>query len=442
MKEHSKKILILIVIIFIGITIAARIAYGMARIEVKTCNIEQLTIDKSFESIGTIIQNGGTNILTIDNQIVSSIDVHIGEYVENGTPLFCVDVKNVEKILKDKQDEISKIELSIEKEQDIIDQAVQNKNDAIASAEQSYNIANEKGNIMVETAYKEYEKSIQDRENYTSNSEDFPEKTLEELEMAVSIAEKAYNEAIWNKEELLVEASNAVRSANGIVIDETTVKSLEIDLNSHIEQFKKIESLKNDGGVIKSPTAGTVTDILVKKGEVMSEGVAMIIADTNVPNQVEVILEPEMANKVQVGTKVCLTGESKTKEEKTLSDLVINEIVKDEDENSKIIIETGTNLWNHGQKVQVKFMDKSDVYSMCVPLSAIRLEQNKYFVYVVEKRKTTMGMEDISKRYDVEVIDMGNQYAAIKSSEITEKTKIITDSDKMLQEESRIKVVN
>lgn len=48
----------------------------------------------------------------------------------------------------------------------------------------------------------------------------------------------------------------------------------------------------------------------------MSEGVAMIIADTNVPNQVEVILEPEMANKVQVGTKVCLTGESKTKEEK------------------------------------------------------------------------------------------------------------------------------
>ena len=87
-------------------------------------------------------------------------------------------------------------------------------------------------------------------------------------------------------------------------------------------------------------------------------------------------------------------------------------------------------------------MDKSDVYSMCVPLSAIRLEQNKYFVYVVEKRKTTMGMEDISKRYDVEVIDMGNQYAAIKSSEITEKTKIITDSDKMLQEESRIKVVN
>ncbi len=76
MKEHSKKILILIVIIFIGITIAARIAYGMARIEVKTCNIEQLTIDKSFESIGTIIQNGGTNILTIDNQIVSSIDVH------------------------------------------------------------------------------------------------------------------------------------------------------------------------------------------------------------------------------------------------------------------------------------------------------------------------------------------------------------------------------
>ena len=142
MKEHSKKILILIVIIFIGITIAARIAYGMARIEVKTCNIEQLTIDKSFESIGTIIQNGGTNILTIDNQIVSSIDVHIGEYVENGTPLFCVDVKNIEKILKEKQDEISKIELSIEKEQDIIDQAVQNKNDAIASAEQSYNIAN------------------------------------------------------------------------------------------------------------------------------------------------------------------------------------------------------------------------------------------------------------------------------------------------------------
>lgn len=90
---------------------------------------------------------------------------------------------------------------------------------------------------MVETAYKEYEKSIQDRENYTSNSEDFPEKTLEELEMAVGIAEKAYDEAIWNKEELLVEASNAVKSANGIVIDETTVKSLEIDLNSHIEQI-------------------------------------------------------------------------------------------------------------------------------------------------------------------------------------------------------------
>lgn len=53
-----------------------------------------------------------------------------------------------------------------------------------------------------------------------------------------------------------------------------------------------------------------------------------------------------------------------------------------------------------------------------------------------------MGIKNIARRYDVELLDMGNQYAAIKSDAITGKTKIIVGSEKMLQEESKIRMVN
>jgi hypothetical protein len=56
--------------------------------------------------------------------------------------------------------------------------------------------------------------------------------------------------------------------------------------------------------------------------------------------------------------------------------------------------------------------------------------------------KTAMGIKNIARRYDVELLDMGNQYAAIKSDAITGKTKIIVGSEKMLQEESKIRMVN
>ena len=58
MKEKQKKIFILIFVIFLGFTVAARIAYGVSKIEVEVGNIEQLRISKSFESEGTVVQKG------------------------------------------------------------------------------------------------------------------------------------------------------------------------------------------------------------------------------------------------------------------------------------------------------------------------------------------------------------------------------------------------
>ncbi len=77
-------------------------------------------------------------------------------------------------------------------------------------------------------------------------------------------------------------------------------------------------------------------------------------------------------------------------------------------------------------------------YSSCVPLGALhQAEPGKYFVYVLDEKKSILGDEQVARQVDVEVQYKGNRYAALEGFG---NGKVIVSSTKELRNGGRVKL--
>lgn len=442
MRKPNKKILIAMVIIFGTITVISKIAYGMTVIQVQTESVKQASLDKSLVYDGKIIQENTNLVRKVNSQIVKSVHVRVGDSVAEGDSLYTIDIGRLDEIIKEKQNENDKMQASIDEANKKKELAVSEKNIGVKRANDDYEIAKNDGQRLADIAYREYVKAVERYKEYMNAPEKFPELTMSDLENAVASTEKSYNEVLAETQKKLLEASRAIEDANRKSISETNVQDFAIQKSAIGDQLQKLINIKNEGATIKAANAGIVVEINVKTGEIMDEGAALFIADISLPNQVEVILETALGQKINTETKVSLKGKSKVGEKVKIEGLKVDEMAEDGNGNTRIVIETATNDWVYGQMLEVTFENKSNVYNKCIPISAVQMEESNHFIYVIETQESIMGIEKIAKRIEVDLIDMGNEYVAIESGEITDDTKIIINSKKTIKNGNRVRMVD
>lgn len=83
---------------------------------------------------------------------------------------------------------------------------------------------------------------------------------------------------------------------------------------------------------------------------------------------------------------------------------------------------------------------ESQAYQTCIPLSALNEEQGRYFVYVAEEEESVMGKEMVVRKVNVTVIEKNESYAALTEGALTSDQKIIVNSNKEIQEGSRVRI--
>lgn len=257
------------------------------------------------------------------------------------------------------------------------------------------------------------------------------------LEMDRKI-EEAKNEVLVAKEEeknLKQDEEQAIQKEN---IDK---QLMQLDIEAKAKEIGRLEKIIVEGGVLKAPSEGIITEVKVEKGATTTGGdLLTFIGDTS-----EYVLEVEVSNEeseyFEIGdpVEVILEGEKAPLENTVIEN--ITHVTSETGEASgkkkvSVIVPNGT----PGMNATFKVTKGSDKYQYIVPIEAVREDNGSKYILVAKKKTTTLGEQIIAERLDVMPLDKNQNSMAIQGA-LGAQDSIIIKSNKPISSGDRVRLV-
>ena len=96
----------------------------------------------------------------------------------------------------------------------------------------------------------------------------------------------------------------------------------------------------------------------------------------------------------------------------------------------RITAELTGDSFTPGESAEISITGKSDSYDFTIPVTAIREENQKKYVLVLDTENTILGEQYVARKVEVEVLDKNSTYAAVDSSALSNGSQIIADSSR------------
>lgn len=88
-----------------------------------------------------------------------------------------------------------------------------------------------------------------------------------------------------------------------------------------------------------------------------------------------------------------------------------------------------------GQSGVFSVQTQSEIYSFCIPLSALYTDTNgRNYVYLIREKSGILGKELAAEQVYVRVLDKNDRYAALEEDGIGSERKVIVDADQLLED--------
>lgn len=317
----------------------------------------------------------------------------------------------------------------------------------------------------IEEKYKRQEKELIDKKaklhDFTDDYEIIElEKQIEQKEMEVANNEAlfeaggiAQNERDKSKDDLklLYERVNILKVQHDMKLEEE-INELKEKLNelenSKKEQNDKIALEQNKllgleekqgSKIIYSPIDGIIYDLKIGVGATTFQGdELLVIIPQDLPMTLTFRMSQDVADKVEMGTKVAWT-----KEEKNKTAEVIKKTYDSEKEDTiitcKIDVAEVTDWitdYKTYKNVKLCMTYKSPIYQTVVPTSAISQNGQSAYVYAVEEIDSIFEKKFFVHRCDIRIIEEGDEVTAVEG--IMEKTKIVALTNKTLTDDGEV----
>ncbi len=258
----------------------------------------------------------------------------------------------------------------------------------------------------------------------------------------VKAAQQAYEDAAIAANEAAVTSGRAVQQAGIPDAQNSSDRMNEITYEQMELQLAKLEKLKEEGGRIKAPSDGLITKIQVVTGEKTTDTTAMLMTDLSKGYRFTGEITKEQEEYIGTGDLVTLKGSSK---KQVLEELPVESVTEDEENKSirhiTVQIPQESEVFTLGAAATLSFSKKSEAYPVCVPLSALRLdEKNQTYVLVTEQYESVLGTETRARRVGVTVLEKNEAYAALAEGGITSQQEVIVSSAKAVDDGSRVRV--
>ena len=273
------------------------------------------------------------------------------------------------------------------------------------------------------------------RQRQTSNSG----LSEQDLMDAAERAQEAYDDALAALETTKTTYGRAVNSANLPAGTSNAAQIGQITYDQMKLELSKLQALRDGEGKILSPTDGIVTRCNVQTGEKTTDTTAILLADMSRGCKFSGLATEEDSEYIGVGDKVLLqTGNGKV-----YKDLPVTTFSATEEAGGgyRLTVQIPADNLGLGMNVHLSFTKKSQPYTCCVPLSALRLDsRNQPYVLVVEEGTSVMGAQLQARKVSVTVLEQNATMAALAEGSLGQKDLVIVGTDRDIDHGSRVRV--
>ncbi len=262
----------------------------------------------------------------------------------------------------------------------------------------------------------------------------------QQLVADLKTAQQAYEDAAIAANEAAVTSSRAVAIANVPDASNSSDRMSEISYEQMELTLEKLERLEKAKGKICAETDGLITKINIMTGEKTSDTTALLMADLAKGYRFTADITKEQQKYIGTNDPVKLTsGDGKQK----LEDLPVESVAEDESDEGiyHVTVQIPEDTFEIGANVTMDFSKKSETYAVTVPLSALHLDEKQQpYVLVAEEYESIMGTEQRARKVSVTVLEQNESYAALADGVIGSEAEIIVQSDKAIDNGSRVRV--
>ena len=444
MKGKLVKITVLFFIVMILFTILSRVTYNMSMATVETTQPARETMGPVIETKATVEGKKEVALNTKENQIIESILVTVGQAVEKDQVLYTLDLKELDKQIKEKSQELELNKVQLENAQNTLQSAIDSQQLQISQAKSDYDRAVADSDAAIQRAQENYDRYIQ-------NPEQFPELSKEQLESDVAEKNFAYQEALKNKDNAVYAAQKTIDSAGlSVPNDNSGIVQMKIEKEKIETQLQELQNIKDQEGEVKAPVEGVVTAIDAQVGARTAGTGDVRLADASAGVRIVANFPSEYESYIQRGQPVEVTDKKETLPTKKNTQTKLNigtvqageNIIADSSEGAAdgitAMIDVPAGALEIGSFVGVKVSAPTQEYDSCIPISALNVaEKGKYYVNILEKKQTVLGSEWVVYKRDVELLFKNEKYAAITG--VNQDEEVVTKTSRMLENGMRVK---
>lgn len=258
----------------------------------------------------------------------------------------------------------------------------------------------------------------------------------------VKAAQQAYEDAAIAANEAAVTSGRAVQQAGIPDAQNSSDRMNEITYEQMELQLSRLEKLREEKGQVRAPADGLITKVQIITGEKTTDTTAMLMADLEKGFCFVGELTKAQEEYIGTGDLVTLRGSSK---KQVIEELPVESVLEEEDKEGlyriTVQIPAKSQVFELGAAATLSFSKKSEAYPVCVPLSALRLdEKNQTYVLVTQQYDSVLGTETRALRKSVTVLEKNEAYAALAEGSLTSQQEVIVSSAKAVDDGSRVRV--
>lgn len=302
---------------------------------------------------------------------------------------------------------------------------------------------NEVGNVENEVELKkvELEAVKKNRDDYRSSAlgkarEEWKKKK-EEADDNAKTKTQEYANSLQAQEADRLKAVRALEDAHAKAQMDSSMQINQLDEKVKQKSLQKYLALQKDNGVIKSNFKGIITQINAISGTTISEATNLIAANLDESLCFKAEINKEQRKYVEIGSHVMLQIDGS---KRRYEGLLVEQIEESESiDKYNVLVSIPSDHVSIGKTGTLEIMQQSDYFDTCVPMDALHMENQQYYIYVIKNRNTVLGYECSVERRNVTVFDKNDKYVAIDSV-ITEEDQVITDSSKDIGEGDIVRI--
>ena len=456
-------------------TFLSRAADSLNVANVDTKKMQNQVIAHNVKGTGRVEGTKEQAVFVLAGQKVEQVFAKEGQNVKKGDTLFVLDLDTLQETAEKKQMEIDTAVRKTEdlKSADSVDgqkketekgRAQQNYNDAIkygdinmANARMEVDAAKQKlqdfyneraqaqstlpqGDDSLSDGSSDHLESGESQENIQSgNGADVYTKEQEvALQEEIRAKEEALNQVIIARNKEVREAERAVEDAQMPEATDGSLKNAEAELAALQKEFKKLQVILETKGEVKAPADGVIKNMSVSTGSQTTEEASVILYETGGSLRMTGTIYKDDLKYVEMGGKASVKGSGGTE----IPDAQIESIseVEEDKDSRRISILLPENTLSVGETAEFSITREEGPFTTCVPLSALREENGRSFVYVTDKENTILGEQLVARKVEVTVRDKNNLYAALEEGSLSSEQQVIISTDREISEGSPVRL--